>query len=91
MIADELKYRIRDTFGHVPTAEQEQAIETFSMFMTDRLEHAVMVMRGCAGTGKTTLAAATAGAMGAVTVLAGSESVDGTGTDEISLAGLKLS
>ena len=63
MIADELKYRIRNAFGYVPTAEQEQAIETFSMFMTDRLEHAVMVMRGCAGTGKTTLAAAIVKAM----------------------------
>ena len=63
MIAEELKYRIRNAFGYVPTAEQEQAIETFSMFMTDRLEHAVMVMRGCAGTGKTTLAAAIVKAM----------------------------
>ena len=53
MITDELKYRIREAFGHVPTAEQEQAIETFALFMTDRLEHAVMVLRGSAGTGKT--------------------------------------
>jgi len=58
MIADELKYRIRNTFGHIPTAEQEKAIETFAIFMTDRAEQAVMVMRGSAGTGKTTLAAA---------------------------------
>ncbi len=58
MIADELKYRIREAFGMVPTSEQEQAIETFGRFMTDRLEHAVMVMRGSAGTGKTSLAAA---------------------------------
>ncbi|MBO5592005.1 MAG: AAA family ATPase [Prevotella sp.] len=63
MITDELKYRIREAFGHVPTAEQEQAIETFALFMTDRLEHAVMVMRGSAGTGKTTLAAAIVRAM----------------------------
>ena len=63
MISDELKYRIREAFGFVPTAEQEHAIETFSLFMTDRLEHAVMVMRGSAGTGKTTLAAAIVQAM----------------------------
>ena len=63
MITDELKYRIREAFGHVPTAEQEQAIETFALFMTDRLEQAVMVMRGSAGTGKTTLAAAIVRAM----------------------------
>lgn len=63
MISDELKYRIREAFGYVPTAEQEHAIETFGLFMTDRLEYAVMVMRGSAGTGKTTLAAAVVQAM----------------------------
>ncbi|MBR1548987.1 MAG: AAA family ATPase [Prevotella sp.] len=58
MIADELKYRIQDAFGLQPTAEQQQAIDTFARFMTDRREESVMVMRGSAGTGKTTLAAA---------------------------------
>lgn len=58
MIADELKYRIHSAFKHLPTPEQEHAIDTFTLFMTDRLEQAVMVMRGSAGTGKTTLAAA---------------------------------
>ena len=33
-------------------------METFARFMTDRAEQAVMVLRGSAGTGKTTLAAA---------------------------------
>ena len=58
MIADELRYRIREAFGHVPTEEQEAAIGVFCRFMTDRSEEAVMVMRGSAGTGKTSLAAA---------------------------------
>jgi len=58
MISDELKYRILEAFGHVPTADQEHAVDVFSRFMTDRTERAVMVMRGSAGTGKTTLAAA---------------------------------
>lgn len=58
MITDELKYRIVSAFGHVPTAEQQAATETFAHFMTDRHEEAVMVLRGCAGTGKTTLAGA---------------------------------
>ena len=58
MITDELKYRIREAFGHVPTLEQEQAVSTFADFMTDRRDEAVMVLRGSAGTGKTTLAAA---------------------------------
>ena len=58
MITDELKYRIRSALVHTPTLEQEHAIDVFSLFMTDRHEHAVMVLRGSAGTGKTTLAAA---------------------------------
>ena len=58
MITDELTYRIREAMGLVPTAEQEQAIETFARFMTDRREETVLVLRGSAGTGKTTLAAA---------------------------------
>jgi len=63
MIHDELKYRIRQAFEHEPTAEQAHAMDVFAQFMTDRQEHAVMVMRGSAGTGKTTLAAAIVRAM----------------------------
>ena len=58
MIEDELRYRIREALGLVPTDDQEGAIETFCRFLTDRREQTVMVMRGSAGTGKTTLAAA---------------------------------
>ena len=58
MISDELVYRIQSAFSHVPTTEQQRAMEVFATFMTDRDEHAVMLMRGSAGTGKTTLAAA---------------------------------
>ena len=58
MLHDELKYRIREVFGHIPTADQEQAIDTFAMFLTDRFPQSVMVLRGSAGTGKTTLAGA---------------------------------
>ena len=58
MITDELKYRIHEAFGYMPTAEQEQAIDVFTTFMADRRDEAVMVLRGSAGTGKTTLAAA---------------------------------
>ena len=63
MIADELTYRIREALDLEPTAEQNEAIDTFGRFMTDRHEEAVMVMRGSAGTGKTTLAAAIVKAM----------------------------
>ena len=63
MISDELTYRIHSAFGFPPTAEQEHAINVFTTFMADHHEHAVMVMRGSAGTGKTTLAAAIVRAM----------------------------
>ena len=58
MIHDELKYRILRALGLPPTIEQEQAIDLFSRFMTDSDEQVVMILRGSAGTGKTTLAAA---------------------------------
>ena len=63
MIQDELKYRIRQTFGFTPTPEQEHALDVFSLFMTDRSEQVVMILRGSAGTGKTTLAGAIVKAM----------------------------
>ena len=63
MISDEFKYRIREAMGMVPTAEQEHAIDVFSLFMTDRDERVVMILRGSAGTGKTTLAGAIVRAM----------------------------
>ncbi len=58
MIGEELTYQIERHFGHTPTDEQQQALRLFARFMTDRDEHAVMILRGSAGTGKTTLAAA---------------------------------
>lgn len=58
MIQDELKYRILQAFGLTPTPEQEHALDVFSSFLTDRNEHVVMILRGSAGTGKTTLAGA---------------------------------
>lgn len=58
MIVDELAYQIRCTFGLSPTGDQAYAIDTFCRFMTDRDSHSVMILRGSAGTGKTSLAAA---------------------------------
>ena len=63
MIQDELKYRILQALGLTPTPEQDHALEVFSMFMTDRSDHVVMILRGSAGTGKTTLAGAIVRAM----------------------------
>ena len=41
-----------------PTADQAEAISVFGRFMTDRGDRVAMIMRGSAGTGKTTLAGA---------------------------------
>ena len=42
----------------MPTAQQAEAMCVFAEFLTDRDPHAVMILRGSAGTGKTTLAGA---------------------------------
>ena len=58
MITEELQFRIRTELGHVPTTEQERAIDVFAQFLTDSTPQTAMVLRGSAGTGKTTLASA---------------------------------
>lgn len=54
----EFIYRIIQEFGFTPTADQQRALDTFAAFLADREPHAVMILRGSAGTGKTSLAAA---------------------------------
>jgi len=56
----ELRNRILKNFGHQPTVEQEQAIDAFCQFTGVSLPHStpLMILRGSAGTGKTTVAAA---------------------------------
>lgn len=44
--------------GFLPTAEQATAINRFADFMLDRNDRVAMILRGSAGTGKTTLAGA---------------------------------
>ena len=58
MTTDRLKEIILTYFQHEPTTEQNGAIDTFCQFMTTRVAMLAMVMRGSAGTGKTTLAGA---------------------------------
>ena len=58
MVIDALKYQILQQFGFVPTEEQGQALDAFARFLTDRDPHAVMILRGSAGTGKTSLSGA---------------------------------
>ena len=66
MIGDELKYHVLQSFGFPPTVEQEHALSVFCQFMLDRDDRVAMVLRGSAGTGKTTLAGAIVQAMDAL-------------------------
>lgn len=58
MVIDELKYQILHQLGFPPTPEQAMALDVFVQFLTDRDPQAVMILRGSAGTGKTTLSGA---------------------------------
>ncbi|MBO7139986.1 MAG: AAA family ATPase [Prevotella sp.] len=61
MIADELHRLILTCLHHAPTADQQRAVGAFCRFMTDvspSSQPPVFILRGSAGTGKTTLAAA---------------------------------
>ena len=58
MVADELLWQTRQALGFEPTAGQSNAIATFCRFATDRSDRVVMIMRGAAGTGKTSVAGA---------------------------------
>ena len=58
MNIEELKYQILQQFGFPPTPEQAQALDVFVQFMTDSNPHAVMILHGSAGTGKTSLSGA---------------------------------
>lgn len=58
MLTDEIKYKLMEAFDHEPTSGQSHVIDVFARFLTDRDDYTVMVLRGSAGTGKTTLAGA---------------------------------
>ena len=49
---------ILDRFGFEPTADQMNALECFGQFLASRDDMPMMLMRGSAGTGKTSLVAA---------------------------------
>ncbi|MBQ8048000.1 MAG: AAA family ATPase [Prevotella sp.] len=57
MLIDELIFQIKRQFTFPPTHEQEVAMRTFSEFLSCRDNRSLMILRGAAGTGKTTLAA----------------------------------
>lgn len=53
----EFTERIIQRFGFSPTNDQRNALATFGRFLASREEMPVMIMRGSAGTGKTSLVA----------------------------------
>jgi len=53
---DSLMYQILRNFPFDPTVDQMHALDVFERFMTDSDERCVMILRGSAGTGKTSLA-----------------------------------
>lgn len=58
MIQDEIVYQILQDFPFPPTSDQQEALQRFASFLTDRRAQAVMILRGSAGTGKSALAGA---------------------------------
>lgn len=55
-MSNELMYQILRNFPFDLTADQMHALDVFERFMTDSDERCVMILRGSAGTGKTSLA-----------------------------------
>ena len=55
-MSNELMYQILRNFPFDPTIDQMHALDVFERFMTDSDERCVMILRGSAGTGKTSLA-----------------------------------
>lgn len=58
MLQDEITFQIRQDFRFEPTADQANALHVFAAFLSDHNDRAVMILRGSAGTGKTSLAGA---------------------------------
>jgi exodeoxyribonuclease-5 len=58
MIADHVKQLIKQNLGHIPTAGQEILIDKLADFVLDRLSNRIFIVKGFAGTGKTSLISA---------------------------------
>ena len=58
MTSEQLTTRIVNSFGHTPTQGQVEVLHQFVAFLACRQARSAMLLRGSAGTGKTTLTAA---------------------------------
>ena len=57
-ISEDLGTLIRGNFAHNPTKEQEKVISLLSDFLLSRERDSIFLLKGYAGTGKTSLLAA---------------------------------
>lgn len=55
---EELYNKIKHEFGHIPTQDQDTAMDYLSQFLLHKEMRSLFIMRGYAGTGKTSLLAA---------------------------------
>ncbi|MDR0657725.1 MAG: AAA family ATPase [Mediterranea sp.] len=58
MINNYLAHQIKDNFPYIPTSEQENVINSLSAFLLSRSGDTAFILRGYAGTGKTSLTGA---------------------------------
>lgn len=58
MISEDLGALIRENFAHIPTKEQESVIEQWCDFLLTRSDERLFLLKGYAGTGKTSLTGA---------------------------------
>ena len=58
MVIDYLKEQIRANFGYLPTQDQREAIDLLAQFILSPETNRVFLLKGFAGTGKTSLLAA---------------------------------
>lgn len=58
MISEDFKALIKENFVHVPTKEQEHVMDMWCRFLLGRSDDAIFLLKGYAGTGKTSLVGA---------------------------------
>lgn len=58
MISENLGALIRENFAHIPTKEQEYVIDLWCRFLLNRNDDCIFLLKGYAGTGKTSLVGA---------------------------------
>lgn len=58
MLNNDLSQQIKRNFSYKPTEEQENALNSFSNFLLSSSQEKILILRGYAGTGKTSLVSA---------------------------------